>query len=157
MEEETWASDIRRQFFGIEPTVVDLTKLLNREKIIKGGLTVSSPEEVARARDFCLQFDGRFRFTWTKTPAYPDVSFINVLDPKVSKGKALEALAAYLGISLDEVIAIGDGPNDIPLLTSAGLGVAMGNALGELKAVADYVTLDIDHSGLAAAIGKFLV
>ena len=60
-------------------------------------------------------------------------------------------------MSLDEVIAIGDGPNDIPLLTSAGLAVAMGNAPEELKAVADYVTLDIDHSGLAAAIERFLV
>ncbi len=157
VERETWASGIRRQFFGITPTVVNLTTLLNRERIIKGGLTVSSPEEVAKARGFCLQFDGRLHFTWTKTPAYPDISFINVLAPEVSKGKALEALASHLGISLDEVIAIGDGPNDISLLASAGLAIAMGNATDEVKAVADYITLDIDHSGLAAAIERFLV
>ena len=157
VERETWASDIRRQFFGIEPTVVDFTKLSDRERIIKGGITVLSPEEVAKATGFCLQFDGRLHFTWTKTPAYPDISFINVLAPEVSKGKALEALASYLGVSLDEVIAIGDGPNDISLLASAGLGIAMGNATDELKAVADHITLDIDHSGLAAAINKFLL
>jgi len=66
-------------------------------------------------------------------------------------------LAAHLGISLDEVMAVGDGTNDIPLLTSAGLAVAMGDAPTEVKAVADYITLDIDHNGLAAAIKKFLV
>jgi hypothetical protein len=75
----------------------------------------------------------------------------------VSKGRALEALASYLGIPLAEVMAIGDGINDIPLLSLAGLAVAMGNASDEVKAVADYVTLDVDHSGVAAAIEKFLL
>ncbi len=157
VERETWASDIRRQFFGIEPTVVDFTKLSNRERIIKGGLTTSSPQEVAKARSFCLHFDGSLHFTWTRTPAYPGINFINVLSPEVSKGKALEALAWHLGISINEIMAVGDGSNDISLLTSAGLAVAMGNALDELKAVADYITLDVDHSGLAAAIKKFLL
>ncbi len=54
------------------------------------------------------------------------------------------------------VMAAGDGTNDISLLNTAGLGVAMGNAPDEVKAVADYVTLDVDHSGLAAAINRFL-
>jgi len=157
IERETWASDIRRQFFGIEPTLVDFTKVWNRERIIKGGLTTSSPQEIAKARSFCLYFDSSLHFTWTKTPAYPDINFVNVLAPEVSKGKALAALASHLGVSLDEVIAIGDGTNDIPLLTMAGLAIAMGNAPDELKAVADYITLDIDHSGVAAAINKFLV
>jgi hydroxymethylpyrimidine pyrophosphatase-like HAD family hydrolase len=54
-------------------------------------------------------------------------------------------------------MAVGDGTNDISLLNTAGLGVAMGNAPDEVKAVADYVTLDVAHSGLAAAINKFLL
>ncbi|MBA7691497.1 Phosphatase YwpJ [subsurface metagenome] len=80
-----------------------------------------------------------------------------MLAPAVSKGKALEALASFLGIPLTEVMAVGDGTNDISLLSSAGLGIAMDDAPDELKAVADYVTLDVDHSGLAAAISKFLL
>ena len=71
-------------------------------------------------------------------------------------GKALEALAVPLGITLAEVIAIGDGVNDISLLSAAGLAVAMGNAPDEVKKVADYVTLDAGHNGVAAAIDKFL-
>ena len=63
----------------------------------------------------------------------------------------------FLEIPLTEVIAIGDGVNDVSLLSTAGLAVAMDNAPDEVKAVADYVTLDVDHSGLAAAINKFLL
>ena len=56
-----------------------------------------------------------------------------------------------------DVIAIGDGTNDISILSSAGLAVAMGNAPAEVKAVADYVTLDVERGGIAAAIKKFLL
>ncbi|GAJ07642.1 unnamed protein product [marine sediment metagenome] len=69
----------------------------------------------------------------------------------------MRVLASHLGISLTEIIAIGDGPNDISLLSSAGLAIAMGDAPDELKAVADFITLDVDHSGLAEAIKKFLL
>jgi len=92
-----------------------------------------------------------------KSSGYPDVDFFNIVAPEVSKGKALRALASHLGISLDEVIAIGDGPNDISLLDSVGLAIAMGDADDELKVIADYITLDVDHNGLAVAINKFLL
>ena len=159
-ERETWATDIRRQFFGIEPTIVDFNNLWEQERIIKGTMTISSPEERAKADRFCHQFKGtlqKLSFSWTATPAYPDVDFINVVAPGVSKGKALEALASYLAIPLSEVMAIGDADNDIPLFATAGLSIAMGNASDEVKAVADCVTLDIDHGGVAAAINKFLL
>lgn len=157
IERETWSTDIRRQFFGIEPTVVDFTNLWQKERIIKGTLVVFSAEERAKADSVRRQFKSSLHFSGTRTPAYPEVDFINVVAPDVSKGKALEALASFLGIPLTEVIAIGDGANDIPLLSSAGLAVAMDNAPSELKAVADYVTLDVEHNGVAAAINKFLL
>ena len=156
VERETWGTEIHRQFFDLEPIVVDFTKLLKREPIIKAELMTSSPEEVAQARSFYLQFNSRLHFSWVRTPTYPDVDFINVVDLGVSKGKALAALASHLGISTTEVMAIGDGTNDIPLLSSVGLAIAMDNAPDEVKGVAHYVTLDVDHSGLAAAINRFL-
>jgi len=157
VERETWASDIRRDFFGIQSTVVDFAQLWQKEKIIKGTLTVRSPEEKAKADSVYLHFKSSLSFSWTKTPAYPEVDFINVVAPDVSKGKALEVLASFLGIALTEVIAIGDGANDISLLSKVGLAIAMDNAPYELKAVADYITLDVDHSGVAEAIKKFLL
>ncbi len=157
VERETWATEIRRQFFGIRPAVVDFSGLWKQERIIKGGLTIASPEEEAEAMRFYHEFDGRLRFSWARTPAYPGIGFVNILDPEVSKGKGLEALASHLGISLSEVVAIGDGLNDITLLSAAGLAIAMQDAPDEVKEVADYITLDVDHSGLAAAIEKFLL
>ena len=157
VERETWSTDVRRQFFGIEPTIVDFTWLRGRERIVKGGLVTTTPQEAAEASDFYRHFGDSLHFSEARTPAYPGVDFINLLAPGVSKGRALEALASHLGVSLAEVIAVGDGTNDISLLVSAGLAIAMGNAPDEVKAVADYVTLDVDHSGLAAAIEKFLL
>jgi hypothetical protein len=156
-ERENWSTQAHRQFFSLEPALVDFNELWERERIIKGGLVALSPEEAKKVRSFCERFDGSLHFSWARTPAYPGVGFINVLTPGVSKGRALEALASYLGIPLAEVMAIGDGINDIPLLSLAGLAVAMGNASDEVKAVADYITLDVDHSGVAAAINKFLL
>lgn len=157
VEQETRACDIRRQFFDVQHTVVDFTKIWQQERIIKGGLVVSSPEEAAKAESFQLQFSNSLRFSRAKTPAFPDIDFINIVDPRVSKGKAVETLASHLGISLAEVMAVGDGTNDIPLFSIAGLAVAMHNAPDEVKRIADYVTLDVDHSGVAAAINKFLL
>ena len=157
VERETWVSDIRRDFFGIQPIVVDFNKIWRKERVIKGTLVVSSTKERAKADSFRSHFGSSLSFSSTNTPAYPGVDFINVIAAGVSKGKALEALASFLGIPLTEVMAIGDGPNDVSLLSTAGLGIAMGNAPDELKAVADYVTLDVDHSGVAAAANKFLL
>ncbi|MFH1003018.1 MAG: HAD hydrolase family protein, partial [Chloroflexota bacterium] len=103
------------------------------------------------------RFEERLRFSWAMTPAYPEVHFVNIVDPRVSKGKALAALTSYLGIALDEVMVVGDGTNDLPLLALAGLAVAMGNAPDEVKQAADHVTADVDRSGLAAAIARFLL
>ena len=157
VERETWSTDAHRQFFGLQPAVVDFTKLWNQERIIKGGLVISSPEEADKVRSFQLQFNNSLHFSWARTPAYPGVDFINILSPEVSKGKALEALALHLGITLAEVVAIGDGVNDISLLSTAGLAIAMENAPSEVKAVADYITLDVEHNGVAAAIKRFLL
>jgi Cof subfamily protein (haloacid dehalogenase superfamily) len=157
VERVNWATKIHREFFKLEPTVVDFSGLWERERIIKGGLVTASPEEVAKTKSFRLRFARSLHFSLARSPAYPGVEFTNVVSLGVSKGKALAALASYLGISTAEVMAVGDGTNDISLLSAAGLAVAMGNAPDEVKAAAGHVTLDVDHSGLAAAVKKFLL
>jgi Cof subfamily protein (haloacid dehalogenase superfamily) len=157
VERETWSTDAHRQFFGIEPTIVDFTGLWERERIIKGGLASVNPRQVAKAREFYARFESSLHFSLAKSPAFPDVEFTNVVALEVSKGRALEALSLHLGMSLGEVMAVGDGTNDITLLSRAGLAVAMGNAPDEVKAVADHVTLDVDQSGLGVAVERFLL
>ncbi|MEK7504575.1 MAG: HAD hydrolase family protein [Patescibacteria group bacterium] len=72
-----------------------------------------------------------------------------------TKQHAVFELANILGISNDEIIGIGDGYNDFPLLMGSGLKVAMGNAVSELKEIADYIAPTVDDDGLADVISKY--
>lgn len=73
-----------------------------------------------------------------------------------NKGNGLEKLVNILGIRLEEVAAIGDNNNDIEMIEISGLGIAMGNAIDEIKNKAGYVTVDNDKNGAAEAIIKIL-
>jgi len=156
-ERETWSTDIKRRFFGTDTTVGDLTGLWEREEIIRADIVITNSEEEAKAALFMNHFTGRLQFTQAHTPRFPDATFINITSKGLSKGKALKALAKHMGIKLEEVAAVGDWINDIPLLSTAGLGIAMGNAHDDVKAVADHVTLDVEENGLAEAIKKHLL
>ncbi|AZR72237.1 hypothetical protein BBF96_01780 [Anoxybacter fermentans] len=83
--------------------------------------------------------------------------FIEVMAKGISKGKTLAELAKGLGIAPHEVIAIGDGLNDLEMVKWAGLGVAVANAHPELKEAADYVTGSCDEEGVAQVIDKFIL
>lgn len=72
-----------------------------------------------------------------------------------NKAAGLKALCGILKIPMEEVMTFGDGLNDITMLKEAGVGVAMGNALPEVKAVSDHVTIDNNDGGVAAAIRRF--
>lgn len=73
-----------------------------------------------------------------------------------NKGSALVALAEKLGIPQSNIMAVGDSGNDIEMLKAVGIGVAMGNASPEVKKVADIVTEDCEHDGVAKIIEQVL-
>ena len=81
---------------------------------------------------------------------------IEVTHKDAQKGIALQYYANTLGISMDEVFAIGDNSNDVSMLKLAGYSVAMGNANQEAMATAKYQTDDNKHGGVAKAIQKCL-
>lgn len=74
----------------------------------------------------------------------------------VSKGSGLKKLAELLGLTMDEVMAIGDGGNDVEMLRQAGVGVAMENAMEEALCAADHITCHVRDCGVAAAINRFI-
>lgn len=82
---------------------------------------------------------------------------LEFFDQKVSKANALARLSAHYGFSKEEIIAIGDGQNDLSMIEYAGLGVAMANADDRIKLRADYVTLSNDENGVAHVINKFFL
>lgn len=78
--------------------------------------------------------------------------FAEITARSVSKGSALRSLARRLGVRRSEIVAIGDQDNDRSLLEAAGLGIAMGNAVPELKAIAHLVAPSVTDDGVAWAI-----
>lgn len=66
-------------------------------------------------------------------------------------------ITGMLGIDPAETIGIGDGYNDYPLLSACGLKIAMGNAVPELKAIADFIAPSVEEDGLATVIEKFFL
>lgn len=110
-------------------------------------------EQTIRARrgEFERRFAGQLYVTQSA------FDLIEFLHPRVSKGHALQEIAADLGIAPEEVVAFGDNHNDIGMLRFAGLGVAMGNAHDEVKAVADHVTLSNAEEGVAVALEQIIL
>lgn len=82
--------------------------------------------------------------------------FLEVLPKGVDKAKALEAFIESQGIKREELMACGDGYNDLTMIRFAGMGVAMANAREEVKKEADFITLSNDEDGVAYAIEKFI-
>jgi Cof subfamily protein (haloacid dehalogenase superfamily) len=74
-----------------------------------------------------------------------------------SKAKGLSHLCDLLGITRQEVMALGDSGNDLEMLQFAGLGIAMKNATSEVLAAADYITAANDEDGVALSIEKFVL
>ncbi|HHU56073.1 MAG TPA: Cof-type HAD-IIB family hydrolase [Acholeplasmataceae bacterium] len=72
-----------------------------------------------------------------------------------SKGKGLMKLLKHLNKTTDDVVAFGDGDNDIEMLETAGLGIAMGNATEDLKRVSDYITKSVGEDGIYYALKHF--
>ncbi|WP_053362830.1 Cof-type HAD-IIB family hydrolase [Bacillus sp. FJAT-27251] len=82
---------------------------------------------------------------------------LEISPAKTSKASALKKLVSRLGLEMNAVAAIGDNFNDLHMLTSAGLGIAMGNAPEKVKERADAVTESNDQHGVAKAIRRFIL
>ncbi len=74
-----------------------------------------------------------------------------------SKATAIWSLCQLLNIGEENVMAIGDSPNDSAMIIAAGLGIAMGNAVDEVKEIANYITLSNNEDGVAHAVRKFII
>lgn len=83
--------------------------------------------------------------------------FLDITPMHANKGHAVHQLAAYYGISVDEVACIGDMNNDVPMLSIAGLAIAMGQATPDVQACAHFVTSPNTHEGWARAITDFIL
>jgi HAD superfamily hydrolase (TIGR01484 family) len=91
------------------------------------------------------------------TVMHSDIGLVELLPTGVTKATGLARVAEHLGLPPDRVVAFGDMPNDIPMLTWAGHGVAMGNAHPAVCAVADEVCPTNDEDGVAHVLDRLFL
>lgn len=89
--------------------------------------------------------------------AYSEISCLECSPKGINKAEGLKLLAKEMSISLEQIIMVGDSYNDLEALKEAGLGIAMGNARPDIKAVCSVMVADNNHNGCAEAIRRFLI
>lgn len=82
-------------------------------------------------------------------------NYVEFMPKNISKGMTLRHLSQLINIPLEQMIACGDSFNDFDMLKVVGLGVAMGNAVPELKSIADVVTTSNDEDGIVEVIKQY--
>lgn len=132
-------------------TVVDELSTLSKRGFSK-VLFIGEPMYLDRLQ---IELHGEFGSNAHIAKSKPQ--YLEVTNPEANKGNALLYLAEQLGIQQSEIIGIGDNHNDFELITTAGLGVAMGNGVEALKSVADYITKTNNDEGVLHALEKFVL
>ncbi len=87
----------------------------------------------------------------------PKLTSLEICNSQATKLYGIQEVAKMLDIDTKEIIGVGDSYNDFPLLLACGLKIAMGNAVEELKAIADFVAPSVDDDGAVTVIEKFIL
>ncbi|MDF7638322.1 sugar-phosphatase [Lactobacillus sp. ESL0791] len=138
-------------------------------RVVKMGISYRTKEEMANLPIYkCMYLDPPEHLDkFVKSSLFKDAMdkadltrtepiYLEAVTKGINKGTGLAALCSHLGLSAENVMTIGDESNDISMLKYAGCGVAMGNAVPDVKKVADMVTADCEHAGVAKAIKEIL-
>ncbi len=145
---------------------VDQTYMTETGRIFK-------PDRIAPLEEFCSQPVTKLlllgeprliaRLEPLLTTEFPQVSvlwsdpeLLQIMHPSASKAVALRHVADHYGVKLENVLAIGDAVNDVPMLEAAGIAVAMDNACEAAKRVADWVAPSHDDHGVHAALVRYV-
>ena len=146
---------LRYQSFStnLDMTVVtDLATIKGEVKGVSKVLWIEDPVNVKRlSGEMCAHFGDRL----TCVSSMPH--FLEFISNDAGKGTALAEIGKLYGIDSSEMIAVGDGYNDVGMLKYAGFSVAVDNAPDDVKAVCDYVTLSNNDDGVAEVIEKMIL
>ena len=149
---DTWI-EIEARITNEKPEIQDLQWWLETEKgPVHKLMFIGKPEEIQRLKTYMegMNFLG-ISFNLSKD------NYLEVTSKEVSKENALVEVANYYNIPLEKVMTIGDNFNDIPMLTLAGIGVAMHNAPQFVKNHADVETGSNNENGVSKAIHEYVL
>lgn len=140
-----------KKLSGLEPIVLN-----EFDEVIKQGITkilwVNEPEMLET-----YQLEIASKVNESVTYCTSKAHLLEFFDSNVSKAKALEFLGHRYNIKREEMMAIGDGNNDIDMIDYVGMGVAMANATDRVKAVANHITTSNDQKGISMAVHQLII
>lgn len=115
-------------------------------------LLIDTPDKVYPLIEDLKKIDDHKFNMFVSTYDFPGYVFLEMFDHASSKASGIDHLAREFGITPAEVVAVGDNANDLEMIRYAGLGVAMGQGVDELKQAADWTTKSNDEDGVAYLI-----
>lgn len=135
---------------------ISVIKVDNLEKEVQMPvvkfMVVGEPEELNKVHKYLSSlFEGKLNIFFSEP------YFLEITPLGIEKSSALSRLSEMIGTTNEQIMACGDGLNDIPMLKYAGLAVAMDNAYEETKKCADYISASNEEDGVAIAIDKFII
>ena len=147
--------------YKLIPLVHDGTKDVRyqQNKVSSKALSVYIPEVEMGNIDFLVKvFSIDARIHVQKLVAWDKhYMSLDITSSEASKLHGILEVSRILGITTEEIIGVGDGYNDFPLLMACGLKIAMGNAVPELKEIADFIAPTVHEDGVATVIEKFVL
>ncbi|GGC28569.1 haloacid dehalogenase [Brevibacterium sediminis] len=135
-----------------EARIIDDVSELAGEDVVKVLVRLETSDSQAMHDLIDPLVDGTCHASFSE----PDNGLVELAPYGITKAKTLSDLCDHLGVARAQVMAFGDMPNDIEMLSWAGHGVAMGNALGSVKAIAAAVTEAVDDDGVARYLDAVL-
>ena len=154
----------RAEEYTPDPHYIRMIRELRRPVPELKAFLRESGKGVQKVQLFTMDMALRQRLLRELETLFPDIAVsssvpnnIEINHTRANKGSALLALAERLGIEKARTAAFGDGLNDVPMIREAGVGVAMGNAPENIRALADAVADTCDADGVAKTIEEWLV
>ncbi|KAB1946916.1 HAD family hydrolase [Brevibacterium linens ATCC 9172] len=135
-----------------EARIIDDVSELAGEDVVKVLVRLATSDSQAMHDLIDPLVDGTCHASFSE----PDNGLVELAPFGITKAKTLEDLCDHLAVGRSQVMAFGDMPNDVEMLSWAGHGVAMGNALGSVKAIAAAVTDEVDDDGVARYLDAVL-
>ena len=144
--------ELEASITGETPLVTDFEAFLAQKPVVHKFLLIGEEADIAQLLAFLQEQD------FPETSFYlSKANYLEITHRSVSKGYALALLAQMQGLSMEETLAFGDHFNDLSMLESAGVGVAMGNAPQAVQKAADVVTADNHHNGVSLYLERVLL
>lgn len=144
------------QHLRVAPSVQHFDDIIGVQPVIKLLIGANQPAEIAAVYELERMFSDRCVFAYAKLPAYPEWLFASIIDIQADKKAAFEYLLQQQGLTAAQVMSFGDAQSDKQFLQLAGVGVAMGNAAPDVKAVASFTTKAVWEDGIAYALARLI-